>query len=528
MSSPKQPPPSERSPIRILSWRIVIISFLAACGLTALTTWALVTATDSQTVDQAKIAAVKINAIRTGLAVGAGAGGAMALLLAARKQWLGERSQSHQEDVAHSDISDATERRITDLYGKAVDQLGSDKAAVRIGGIFALERLAQANPGHRQTIIDVICAYLRMPFTIPPQVDLGSITPHTLQGSVASDETRQEIQVRLTAQDLLRRRLSKNEADSESHWGGLRIDLTGATLVTFNLTSCEFREGVFTDSHFAGTTRFNYSKSTSSSSFRGAHFSGFTDFAGFGFAGKVRFDDSRFAKSCSFEEAEFDQGARFDKVIFADQAIFKRSNFHNRAIFDNAVFSGEAIFTEADFIADVQFLRVIFKQSARFGQSRFRGATTFTTCAFEKDARLGGSRFEGRLRLREVTFAGAASFGECKFTEGLYMRGVTFQDVAKFGGSRMTSGASLREVTFEKAVTFTGTPTSRSIVFYGVHFDDTASFHKTGDQSVEFKNSSILNNDQMIHPPRNWLVSSQADASGRYEIVRWNPPMILP
>jgi hypothetical protein len=33
----------------------------------------------------------------------------------------------------------------------------------------ALERLAQDNPGHRQTIVNVVCAYLRMPFALPGQ-----------------------------------------------------------------------------------------------------------------------------------------------------------------------------------------------------------------------------------------------------------------------------------------------------------------------------------------------------------------------
>jgi hypothetical protein len=36
---------------------------------------------------------------------------------------------------------------------------------VRLAGLYALEHLAQDNPGHRQTIVNVICAYLRMPYT---------------------------------------------------------------------------------------------------------------------------------------------------------------------------------------------------------------------------------------------------------------------------------------------------------------------------------------------------------------------------
>ena len=60
-------------------------------------------------------------------------------------------------------ITDATERRVTELYTKAADQLGSDKAPVRLAGLYAMERLAQDNPSERQTIVNVICAYLQMP-----------------------------------------------------------------------------------------------------------------------------------------------------------------------------------------------------------------------------------------------------------------------------------------------------------------------------------------------------------------------------
>lgn len=74
------------------------------------------------------MASARIDAIRTGLTVGAGTGGAAALALAARRQWLSERTQTHTED-------DAAERRVTEIFNKAVEQLGHDKAQVRIGGL---------------------------------------------------------------------------------------------------------------------------------------------------------------------------------------------------------------------------------------------------------------------------------------------------------------------------------------------------------------------------------------------------------
>jgi hypothetical protein len=54
---------------------------------------------------------------------------------------------------------DAGERRITELYTKAADQLGSDRAPVRIAGLYALARLGETAESQRQTIVNVVCAY---------------------------------------------------------------------------------------------------------------------------------------------------------------------------------------------------------------------------------------------------------------------------------------------------------------------------------------------------------------------------------
>ncbi|MGW4062300.1 hypothetical protein ACWEGE_28735 [Amycolatopsis sp. NPDC004747] len=71
--------------------------------------------------------AARVEAIKTGLGVGAGTAGIFALLLAVRRQ-------IHQEHTAADTILDATEKRVTELYTKAADQLGSGNAAVRLAG----------------------------------------------------------------------------------------------------------------------------------------------------------------------------------------------------------------------------------------------------------------------------------------------------------------------------------------------------------------------------------------------------------
>ena len=164
------------------------------------------------------------------------------------------RQRSTEVSALHA-ITDATERRVTELYTKAADQLGSDKAPVRLAGLYALERLAQDNPGQRQTIVDVICAYLQMPYTPPGSPPIEPPTTHPSAASTVQTEGEdgrreredqqqqryekqlqeyekraQEQRVRMAAHQILRRHLSPYGPAKRVRWD-TRIDLAGAYLV---------------------------------------------------------------------------------------------------------------------------------------------------------------------------------------------------------------------------------------------------------------------------------------------------------
>ena len=50
---------------------------------------------------------------------------------------------------------------ITDRYAKSIEYLGSSSLDIRLGGIYALERLAEDSPRDRETIIEVLAAFVR-------------------------------------------------------------------------------------------------------------------------------------------------------------------------------------------------------------------------------------------------------------------------------------------------------------------------------------------------------------------------------
>ena len=309
-----------------------MVAAAAAVVITAfvVTMWLLAIASHAKPgTDRAN---ARLDAVRTGLAAGAGAGAAVGLMLAFRRQ-------HHQEIATDLSDSDATERRITELYTKAVEQLGNDKAPVRLGGLYALERLAQDNPAHRQTIVNVICAYLRMPFspTAPTskpepeatEEDLGEPAAGTETRTVALGDTwQQERQVRLTAQRILAEHLRgdrakdqhSTEPPSARFWPSISLDLAGATLIDLNLEGC-----VVADADFGGAT-FN-----GAAGFLGVTFNGAASFGGTTFTSDAWFGGATFSHTAVFDGATFTGGAEFNAVTFTGFARFGKATFTSAA-----------------------------------------------------------------------------------------------------------------------------------------------------------------------------------------------------
>jgi uncharacterized protein YjbI with pentapeptide repeats len=275
----------------------------------------------------------------------AGIGGTIALVVAYRRQRLAEIAHEHTEQVAKDNLKDATERRITDLYIKAVEQIGHDKAAVRLGGLHALERLAQDHPSHRQTIVDVICAYLRMPW--------HPLAADPAEGSVHQEEevafAHTEKQVRLTAQRILTRHLRPRSTTNdvqEAFWDGMDIDLSEAQLIDFVLSHCIIRKAVFDGTIFHGHTMLGGTIFKGRTHFTNATFKGFAGFSKTVYLDEVSFSDVKFQATVYFMGAQFKGAAYFNRAYFGGDAIFLGGQYRGGKIRD-AVFLGAKFLTEA-------------------------------------------------------------------------------------------------------------------------------------------------------------------------------------
>jgi hypothetical protein len=71
------------------------------------------------------------------------------------------RTGQEQLRAGQQELLTARESQITDRYIRAVEQLGSPQREVRLGAIYALERIAHDSARDTGTILDVLTAYVR-------------------------------------------------------------------------------------------------------------------------------------------------------------------------------------------------------------------------------------------------------------------------------------------------------------------------------------------------------------------------------
>ncbi|MFB9909654.1 pentapeptide repeat-containing protein [Allokutzneria oryzae] len=399
----------DRPVYRVLGYSTVaVVAVLVVAGGVGLAAWLLLTYGSGNEVDRGRL-----DAIKTAGAIVLGSGGLVALWLAVRRQRTTEIALK-QKDREHDHAErDAAERRTTELYTKAADQLGSDKAPVRLAGMYALERLAQSNPAQRQTVVNVLCAYLRMPYT-PTVLTLASAHDPTL--SVATEQTtpvgeqpapedttaqRQEVeryeqerQVRLTAQRILTAHLRPGDNPSlpvETFWEKIDLDLTGATLLELDFSQCYIHAAEFGGAQFSGDAWFHRARFGGDVKFGGAHFSSEAQFSSTKFNGSAMFGGAQFGRDVWFGYAQFSESAWFSGAQFNGDAWFSQVQFNGDAWFGGGQFNEDALFSDAQ-----------FSGGARFGGAQFNGNALFDGVKFNKSAWLRRAQFNERAEFDEV------------------------------------------------------------------------------------------------------------------------------
>ena len=150
------------------------------------------------------------------------------------------------------------EGQVTDRYTKAIEQLGSDKLDVRMGGIYALERIARDSARDRPVVLEVLTAFVREhsrqdrdpsarehwdpsepDSAEPPRPDIQAAI--TVVGRRDAERDIQPVDLTgacLRGANLVRANLARADL--------FRADLSGANLVRADLSGAHLREADLT------------------------------------------------------------------------------------------------------------------------------------------------------------------------------------------------------------------------------------------------------------------------------------------
>ena len=264
-------------------------------------------------------------------------------------------------------------------YTKAVEQLGDEKAPIRMGGVYTLVGLVdewledesidkyEDRLKEGQVIINNLCAYIRSPFTLASHYDeLSNPTP--MPEGIYKDKKEKfyadkatldsETDVRLSIIKEIHDRIQGPDKNTPGAWSDFEYDFSGSTFFyPVDLTKSYYKKPVnFSGAIYQGMADFSgstyekgvlFSAPDSPSTYQGwANFSGSTyqgwaDFTGSTYQGWAYFTGSTYNDVADFSGSVF-----YQKVYFGadgDNSSFSRfadcaPQFYNETNHTNTLF----------------------------------------------------------------------------------------------------------------------------------------------------------------------------------------------
>jgi hypothetical protein len=207
--------------------------------------------------------------------------------------------------AAEDQVRIAQEGQITERFTRAIEQLGSDKLEVRLGGIYALERIARDSEKDHWTIMEVLTAYVREHARWTDKDGERAKINEQRQGNSWGDAPlpSQEVQAILT---VIGRRSLSHEAGKP-----YRLDFRGASL-----RKASFQGGSFARADFDGAH-------LEAASFRGADVSN-ADFS-VAFLDDADFPGANGAhaifKGAGLNEADFREGGDLSNAVVSQRQV---------------------------------------------------------------------------------------------------------------------------------------------------------------------------------------------------------------
>ena len=358
-----------------------------------------------------------------------------------KKQFRKQIKKQQQQFEANAFKERKAERR--ERYTKAVEQLGDEKAPVRMGGVYTLVGLVdewleeesirkyEDRLKEGQVIINNLCAYIRSPFTLASYYDELSQASPTPKGIYKDKEEEfyadkatldSEADVRLGIIKEIHDRIQGSDKNTPGAWSDFEYDFSGSTFFyPIDLTNSYYAKPI----NFSGST-YQWAD------FRGSTYQGWADFRGSTYKGEANFTDSTYKGGANFSGSTYKGEANFTDSTYKGGANFSGSTYQ-WADFSGSTYQGWASFSGSTYQwAD---FRNSTYQWADFSGSTYKGEANFTDSTYEDKAEFSSSTYQNEVYFSDSTYRGRADFGNSIYQDEADLRRSTYQDEADFSGS---------------------------------------------------------------------------------------------
>ena len=393
-------------------------------------------------------------------------GGLLAILTLGetrRKNDIDKRKNKQEKKKNDKDYRRQVRAERRERYTKAVEQLGDEKAPVRMGGVYTLVGLVdewledesiekyEYRLKEGQVIINNLCAYIRSPFTLASRYDeLSKDNPISEgiykdnQQKFYSDkaELKAEADVRLGIIKEIHDRLQGSGKNAPGAWSDFEYDFSGSTFFyPVNLTKSYYTKPVnfsgsiyqdeadFRGSTYEGDADFRGSTYKSGATFSRSTYKGGANFTGSTYQGWANFSSSTYQGEANFSDSTYEKDVTFS--MFSDTAMITRSTYKGKVDFSGSTYKGEACFAGSTYKGVAYFHDSIYQ-----GEVYFRSSTYESGAYYEGVAYFHNSIYQGEVYFdNDTTYKGGAYFHDSIYQGKVYFRSSTYEGGADFSGS---------------------------------------------------------------------------------------------
>ena len=450
-----------------------------------------------------------------------------------------ENLRAHQENMliqqkeqfeANSFKERKAERR--ERYTKAIEQLGDEKAPIRMGGVYTLvglvdewleeENLPEAERlKEGQVIINNLCAYIRSPFTLASHYDELSQANPASEGIYKDKEQEfyadkatldSEADVRLGIIKEIHDRLQGSGKNTPGAWSDFEYDFSGSTFFypidltnsyyakPINFSGSTYKSGAyFTDSTYQGWAYFTDSTYEGEAYFSGSTYQGWAyftdstykdvaDFHGSTYQGRAGFGGSTYQDSADFGGSTYKGWANFTDSTYKSWANFSGSTYQGRAGFGGSIYRGSANFSQSTYKKQAIFNSSTYQSEAYFNGSIYRGSADFSDTTYRGSADFNGSIYQGSADFFNSIYESWADFSDSTYQNWVSLCESTYSKQVNFGGSTYQDSVFLSDSTYQGRADFGGSTYQDSVLLGGSTYQDSADFSQS-----TYKKQAIFN-----------------------------------